>query len=50
MPAIFALSVLAAYGLFCAAKALGKRLKRARKMQEEAELLKNEYARRNRGK
>jgi hypothetical protein len=46
MNALFALSVLAAYGLYRAAKTLGKRLKRARELQEEAEKLKNEYGRR----
>ncbi len=46
MAALFALCTLAAYGVFRAGKALGKRLKRARRLQEEAEFLKQEYGRR----
>lgn len=46
MCAIFALLALGAYGIFQVAKALGRRLKRVRKLQEEAEKLKSEYGRR----
>jgi len=48
MTALFALCTLAAYGVFRAGKALGKRLRKARKLQEEAEFLKQEYGRRTR--
>jgi len=45
--ALFALCTLAAYGLFCIAVALGKRLKKARELQEEAEKMKGEYGKRD---
>lgn len=43
---IFVLCVFAAYGIFRAGKSLGKRLKKARELQEEAQKLKEEYGRR----
>lgn len=48
MNALFALCVLAAYGIYRVGRSMGKRLKKARRIQEEAERLKNEYARRTR--
>ena len=48
MIALFALCTLAAYGIYRAGRSLGKRLKKARELQEEAEQLKKEYGRRSR--
>jgi hypothetical protein len=43
MTALFALCTLAAYGAFRMAKSLGKRLKRSRELQEEAEKIRKKY-------
>jgi len=48
MIALFALCTLAAYGIYSMGRALGKRLKKARKLQEEAQKLIEEYGRRTR--
>lgn len=44
--ALFALCTLAAYGVFRAGNTLGKKLRKIREMQEEADKLKEEYGRR----